>query len=277
VLREDANAMKVRILHAMLILLLASLALLQPDAILAGPVTVRFPEGLTHGFLVLRTLDGTTIADGDLLQSAKDERVTSRLVFHFKDGSLYDDTSVFTQRGTFRLLQDHLIQKGPSFKPTMETTLDASTGQVTVRYTDGGGKEKLLSQRLKLPPDMANGILPILLKNILPNSPPTTVSMLAATPKPRLVKLVIATAGEEPFFVDGSTRQGTRYLVKVQIGGAAGLLAPLLGQQPLDTSVWIVEGDAPAFLKSEGQLFAGGPVWRVELVSPAWSQSPPHH
>jgi len=261
----------------MLVLLLASVALLQPDAILAEPVTVRYPEGLTHGFLVLRTLDGTTIADGDLIQSARGERVTDRLVFHFKDGSLYDETSVFTQRGTFRLLHDHLIQKGPSFKPAMETTLEASTGQVTVRYTDDGGKEKLLSQQLKLPPDLANGIIPILLKNILPNSPPATVSMLAATPKPRLVKLVITTAGQEPFFVDGSTRQATRYVVKFQIGGAAGLIAPLLSQQPPDTSVWIVEGDAPAFLKSEGQLFVGGPVWRVELVSPAWSQSPSHH
>jgi hypothetical protein len=265
--------MKRRFLQTVLIPLLAFAALLQPSAIGADLVPVRYWEGLTHGFLVLRTLDGTTIADGDLLQSGKGERVTDRLVFHFKDGSLYDDTSVFTQRGTFRLLRDHLIQKGPSFKPSMETTLDASTGHVTVRYTDDDGKERVLSQQLKLPPDLANGMIPILLKNIPPNSPPTTVSMLAATPKPRLIKLVISADSEEPFFVDGSTRKATRYVVKVQIGGAAGLLAPLLGQQPPDTSVWIVGGDAPAFLKSEGPLLVGGPVWRVELVSPAWSQS----
>lgn len=265
--------MKDRLLQTVLILLLASATLLQPSAILAELVPVRYWEGLTHGFLVLRTLDGTTIADGDLTQSGRGERVTDRLVFRFKDGSLYDETSIFTQRGTFRLLRDHLIQKGPAFKPSMETSLDASSGRVTVRYTDDDGKEKVLSQQLKLPPDLANGMIPILLKNIPPNSPPTTVSMLVATPKPRLIKLVITTAGEEPFYVDGSTRKATRYVAKVEIGGAAGLIAPLVGQQPPDISVWIVGGDAPAFLKSEGQLFVGGPIWRVELVSPAWSQT----
>jgi hypothetical protein len=267
--------MKARLLHTVLILLLASVALLQPDATLAQPVAVRFPEGLTHGFLVLQTLDGNTIADGDLTQVAKGARVTDRLTFHFKDGSLYDETWVFTQRETFRLLRDHLIQKGPAFKQPMETTLDASTGQVTIRYTDDHGQEKVLSQRLKLPPDLANGMIPILLKNIPPNNPPTTVSLLAATPKPRLVKLVITAAGEEPFSVDASNRKATRYLVKVEIGGAAGVIAPLLGQQPLDTSVWILAGDAPSFLKSEGPLYPGGPIWRIVLVSPSWPQSPP--
>jgi hypothetical protein len=44
----------------------------------------------------------------------------------------------------------------------METAVDAISGQVTVRYTDDG-KEKLLSERLELPPDVANVTL---LKNV---------------------------------------------------------------------------------------------------------------
>lgn len=269
--------MKARLLRTVLVTVLASCMLSQPIAIRADTVAVRHLEGLTHGFLVLRTLDGATIADGDLIQNAKGARITDHLVFHFKDGSLYDETSVFTQQGTFRLLRDRLVQKGPAFKHPMETELDSSTGQVTVRYTDDDGSEKVLSQRLKLPPDLANGIISILLKNIPPNAPSTTVSMLAATPKPRLVKLAISAGGEEPFWVDGSSRKATRYVVKVEIGGAAGLVAPLVGQQPPDTSVWMALGDAPAFLKSEGPLYNGGPIWRIELVSPEWSPSAPHH
>src|SRR5215469_1297143 len=83
-------------------------------------VPVRYKEGLVHGFLTLRTLQGETIADGDLLQNAHGDRVTSRLVFHFKDGSLHDETAVFLQSGHFRLLSDHLIQKGPAFDRPME-------------------------------------------------------------------------------------------------------------------------------------------------------------
>jgi hypothetical protein len=46
--------------------MLACSALLQPNAILAEPVPVRHTEGLTRGFLVLRTLDdlGSRAGDG---------------------------------------------------------------------------------------------------------------------------------------------------------------------------------------------------------------------
>ena len=46
-------------------------------------VPVRHTEGLVHGFLALRTLEGSTLADGDLIQNASGARVTTRLVFHF--------------------------------------------------------------------------------------------------------------------------------------------------------------------------------------------------
>ncbi len=96
--------------------------------------------------------------------------------------------------------------------------------------------------------------------------------MVATTPKPWLVKLAIAVAGEEPFSTGGTVRQATHYIVKVEIGGVAGLLAPLVGKQPPDFHVWILGGEAPAFVKSEGPLFLGGPSWRIELTSPAWSR-----
>ena len=67
---------------------------------------------------MLRSLDGKILASGDLIQVAKDDQVTSEIVFHFKDGS-HDETSVFSQDHTFRLLSDHLVQQGPSF-PTSD-------------------------------------------------------------------------------------------------------------------------------------------------------------
>ena len=257
-----------------LAILVACVALLQPGTIAAAPVAVRHTEGLVHGFLVLRTLSGDTLADGDLIQIARGYRVTSRLVFRFKDGSVHDETAVFSQRGNFRLLSDHLVQKGPAFQHTMEVSIDGPTGQVTVRTTDDDGKEKVVTNRLDLPPDVANGMVLTLLKNIPSDASQMTVSMVAATPKPRLVKLAITSQGEEPFLIGGSSRKATHYVVKVEIGGAAGLVAPLLRKQPPDTHVWILGGEAPAFVKSEGPLFFGGPVWRIELTSPVWQRVP---
>jgi hypothetical protein len=88
------------------------------------------------------------------------------------------------------------------------------------------------------------------------------------------VKLVIVGAGEEPFSIGDSPRKAIHYVVKVEIGGVAGLVAPLVGKQPPDTHVWILGGEAPAFVKSEGPLYTGGPSWRIELTNPTWPQAP---
>jgi hypothetical protein len=96
----------------------------------AESVPVHYREGVSHGFLVVRTQDGKPIADGESTQIAQGDRVTDRMRFKFKDGSIYEETTVFSQRGTFRLLSNHVVQKGPLFKRTMETSIDATSGQV---------------------------------------------------------------------------------------------------------------------------------------------------
>jgi hypothetical protein len=84
------------------------------------------------------------------------------------------------------------------------------------------------------------------------------------------VKVDLAVAGTDAFMVAGTTRHATHYILKVRIGGVAGLVAPLLGKQPPDSQVWVPEGEAPAFVRSETPLFPGGPMMRTELVSPVW-------
>jgi hypothetical protein len=246
-------------------------ALLLPSAVLSqSPVAVQYTEGVVRGFLVLRTLEGTILAEGDVTQFARGDRVTSHTVLRFKDGSINEETVVFSQRHIFRLISDHQVQKGAAFKQPMDVSVDGLTGQVTVRYADSDGKEKTVTERLKLPPDVSNGMILTLLKNIRPDVPLTTLSMVAAAPKPRLVKLLISPDGEESVSAGGSSHKATRYVVKVDIGGVAGMVAPLVGKQPQDTHIWILGGDAPSFAKSEGPLYGSGPIWRIELTSPDW-------
>ena len=95
------------------------------------------------------------------------------------------------------------------------------------------------------------------------------VALVGTAPKPRLVELQIAKRGEEPFELAGSIRRATHFVVHVDLGGVAGVVASLVGKQPDDTHVWILEGEAPTFVKSEGALYVGGPSWRIELASPA--------
>ena len=102
---------------------------------------------------------------------------------------------------------------------------------------------------------------------------PDRFSMIAATPKPRLVKLAISMAPKEAFSTNQSAPKATHYVLKVEIGGLSGVFAPVVGKQPPDFHVWILGGEAPAFLKLEQPLFVGGPLWRIELARPAWPDS----
>jgi hypothetical protein len=251
-------------------LLVRSALLLSALPLIADQVPVRHFEGRIHGFLALRGLDDKLLASGSLIQLAEGNRVTTELSFRFKDGSVHRETAVFSQRRLFQLLTYRLVQKGPAFKRAMDMSVNTSTGQVTIHYTDDDGKEKTIADRQKWPADLANGIVPTLLGNIDPKAPKTTVSMLVATPKPRVVKLEISPLGEDSFSVGGSAEKAIRYAIKVDIGGISGVIAPIVGKQPPDTHVWMVGGKAPSFLKSEGPLFQDGPVWKIELASPAW-------
>jgi hypothetical protein len=250
----------------------ASVALLTVNALAAQQIPVRYTEGVVHGFLVARTLEGKAIADGELSQVVERGRTVDRLTFGFHDGSTFAETTVFSQRGQFRLLSDHLVETGPSFKHAVDMSIDVPSSRISVGYTDDQGARKVATDRHKLPPDLANGLLFILLKNMEPSRVPTKISMVVATPKPRLISLVISQAEPDTISVNSHLHQTTHFVVKTEVGGVAEVVAPLLGKQPPDTHVWILKSESPTFIKFEGPLFQGGPIWRIELASPDYSR-----
>jgi hypothetical protein len=230
----------------------------------AEPVPVRHPQGSAHGFLAVRTLDGKRIATGDAIQTVHGDRVTSHLIFRFRDGSIDDETTTFFQRGTFRLISDHHVQRGPSFPKPMDRTIDALGGEVTTRSENG----KVTTEHLDLPDDVANGLPPNLLLNISPSASETKVSFVAPTAKPRLIQLSIKRGVDVPFTIGDTRRKAIDYVVHFEIGGVAGKVAPIVGKQPADLHIWVLADSAPAFIREEGQLYDGGPLWRVEQISP---------
>ncbi len=238
------------------------------------PIPVRHVEGTVHGFLTLRSQEGTVLAAGDLMQSVRGDVVTSHLVFHFKDGSIDDETTIFSQQRIFKLISDHHVQKGPSFPHPTEMTVNAESGKVTVRTTGKDGKEDTATEHIDMPPDLANGLVPIFIRNLAPDVVETTVSMVVATPKPRLVKLVITPGEEDTFSIVGEKHKATQFVVRIELGGVVGMIAKMIGKQPPDIHIWNVGGVAPTFVKETGPSFAGGPIWTIALTSPAWRISP---
>ena len=230
------------------------------SAVWAEPVAVRYTEGVARGFPVLRSAAGEKLAQGELSQVARGDRVDSRLVFRFNDGSYYDEQVIFSQRGTFTLESYRLVQRGPSFPETLDASFDREAGSYLVRYrADEDSPEETLKGRFSLPPDAYNGMLTMLLKN-LPAGASQVVQIVAFTPKPQLVKMLLAPVAEERVVVGEWPLTAMRYAIKPQLG----LFASLLVSDLPDVKCWLVKGDAPGFLRFEGPLYFLGPIWRIE-------------
>jgi hypothetical protein len=239
----------------------------------AEPIPIRHVQGTIHGFLELRSDDGRAVASGDSIEVVHGDRVMSETLFRFKDGSVDDETTVFSRHRNLQLISDRHIQKGPSFPHPMDVSINARSGQVTVRSTAKDGKEEVKIDH-SMPPDLANGLVPLVIENMRSDTQETTVSMLVAAPKPRLVKLTISKLGEESCSVVGALRKAIHYEIKIELGGVAGVVAPFIGKAPPNIQLWIIGGQAPTFVREQGPIYPEGPIMTIQLASPVWPDSP---
>lgn len=237
----------------------------------ADPIPVRYPQGTSRGFLVLKTLDGKVIAAGDLYQTIQGSRVTARLIFHFRDGSVDDDVTVYSQQKVFRLISDHHIQRGPSFPKPLDMVVDVPSGTLVSRSIDKDGKEKTTTEHLDLSSDVSNGLVSTAVENIPFNAQQASLSYVAALGnKGRQIHLNIRPMQFTPVVVAGQKHKAMEFDIKIELGGVAGVVAPVIGKQPPDVRFWILAGPVPTVLAEESPLYLDGPVWRIELSSPVW-------
>jgi hypothetical protein len=247
------------------IVAVACLALFVGTTASAEPITVRHIQRPMHRFMTARSADGKTIARGEFSQVAQGDEVTMRLTYHFMDGSIDDEMTTYRQQGTFSLVRNRHIQNGPFFSKPVDFTVDAPTGTATTRTTDRNGKIHVESEHVRLPVDLANGFVGTLLLNTPPNAKPFRVGMLVPVAGGRLIRLLISTEGERSFQKAGQTFKATVFRIHPELGGMVGLIASLIGLQPKDVMVWVVEGEEPAVVRIVGQLGGSGPVVSSDL------------
>lgn len=234
----------------------------------AEPVAAHYKQGCGHSFLKLLGEDGKTLAVGEDLTTVHGSRVTSRLTFRFRDGSIDDDTTVFDQRHDLRVISDHHLQKGSSFPHPLDVRIDVPSAQVTIHDLKSG---KETSEHVDLPSDVGNGVVLNFIENLPAGVSQTTMSYVTVGSKARLVKLVISAAGRDIFSIAGTRHRARKYEIKVELGGLAAVMAPILGKQPKPGCIWLMDDKVPAFLKMQTPLYEGGPVWTIQQASPVWT------
>jgi len=240
----------------------------------ADPIPVRHTQGAVHGFLVVRSQAGAILGYGEFTQIADGDRVTAHLVYRFRDGSLDDETTVYTQGKTFQLVSDHHVQRGPFFAKPSDITV-AANGDITTITPTKGGEPKTETQHIDLPPDVSNGMIGTLLANVASGAPPFKLSLVVPSGgKGRLIHLDITPGEQASFTVAGAPRKASIYLMKIDLGGIAGVVAPMVGKQPPDIVAWVLEGDPPLFVREIGQLSEGAPLVSIEFAGTAFSHIP---
>ncbi|GGH06101.1 hypothetical protein GCM10011586_22850 [Silvibacterium dinghuense] len=222
--------------------------------------------------MVARSEDGKTIASGEFSQVVQGNEVTMRLTYHFLDGSVDDEATTYTQKGTFQLVRNHHIQKGPFFTKPIDLTIEAATGMVTSQTIDKHGRIHVESKHMDLPDDLANGIVGTLLLNVPDNAIPFRVGMLAPVGGGRLIRLLISPAEEQTVHLAGQTLEATVFRIHPELGGIVRVIARLLGLQPKDVMVWVLEGEDPAVAVIVGQLGGYGPMVSSELVGSSFGK-----
>lgn len=238
----------------------------------AAPVPVRFQEGKTHGFLLVRSLEGNVIGQGELTQMVKaGDLVESQLVFTFQDGSLHDEKVAYSQSGVLTLISYHLVQRGPFFPEQMDVFMDRGAGIYKVRSTNRkDGKEVVREGAVDLPKDAYNGMVVTTLLN-LPTGAGETVHILTFRPEPEIINLRLVPKGEGTVKIGNLSRRAWKYEFKPDIGLIRTWLGRIMGNLPDDFHYhcWILTETVPSFIQFEGPLQLLGSIVRVELVSPA--------
>jgi hypothetical protein len=247
------------------LLIAAFLALTLATAAPAERISVKHIQLPRHEFMVARSENGKIIARVEFTEDVQGDDVTMRLTYHFVDGSIDDETTTYKQQGTFLLVRNHHIQKGPFFAKPVDFTVEAATGIATSRTADKNGKIHVESEHMDLPDDLANGFVGTLLLNVTPNTAPFRGGILAPVGGGRLIRILISPEGEQPFHKAGQTLKATVFRIHPELGGILGVIATLLGLQPKDVMVWVLEGEKPAVVRVVGQQGGYGPVLSSEL------------
>jgi hypothetical protein len=237
----------------------------------AAPVAVRFPEGVTHGYLLVHSQTGETIGQGEVTQVVKEtDLVENRLVIRLNDGSLHDEKVAFSQQHVFTMIRYRLVQRGPSFPEQIDVSIDRGKGEYNVRSQAGKDeKEEVLTGQFDLPNDVYNGMFVMVLKNLFKDAN-ATVSFLAFTPAPQIIKLQLRFVGEQTVHIGDVSTKAKQYVFKPQIGKIRQFFGKFFGKLPADFhyDCWILTDEVPGFVQFEGPLQLMGPIVRIELVSP---------
>src|SRR5205814_9279855 len=137
----------------------------------------------------------------------------------------------------------HLVQRGSAFAEDIEISLERATGKYRVKTrARQDEREQVLEDTLELPPDVYNGLVLTVAKN-LPKGASETIHYVAFTPTPRLIQLELAPAGERTLVTGEPAKTATHYVPSPSPCNWLNLIATLSGPGPPDSNARILNDE----------------------------------
>jgi hypothetical protein len=161
-----------------------------------------------------------------------------------------------------------LRQRGPISTEDTEISLERATRTYRVKTkAHKNGQEKVPEGTLDLPPNVYNGMVLTIAKN-LPKGASETVHMVAFTPAPRLIKLEVTPVDEHKALIGDLTKPAIHYLLQASARKLAQALRHVARSRATGLSGLDRHRRGAGIREVRGATYATGPVWRVEVTSP---------
>src|ERR1700686_380468 len=243
---------------------LAVLTLLSPAP--ARGVELRYPQADLHGFPSMSDESGKLIADGELTQKRKGDRLLVRAVWKFKDGRVAVEDDVLRTRPELWQESFRWVERRGK-EEVRSAQVDFRTGKATFSRREDG-KIKNWEENLELPRGKAfTGYSAALAASQLRGALSTrearrSLTFVAFTPEPRTVELEIAREPGTHVRAAGRELSADLYTLHPKIPFPLSIVA-----NAPDARLWFTHTSPPALLRAEQNLLEkDDPRIRIDVI-----------
>ncbi len=238
----------------------------------AGPVPVRHALGDLHGFPSMSDPAGKVIADGELTQERRGERLVVHVRWAFADGRRADERDEFRVGGELEQERFAWVEtKGGEELRRFE--VDFATGDASSVTRDRDGKPKHEKAQLDLPRGRAfagYGTALAVSELSLGTGAKAEITFVAFTNAPRAVTLQVHNEGEEDVRVAGRSVRCDRITLHPELPFPIKLFA---GAK--DAHLWLTHAPPPALVRATQNLATKDDPQVVIDVTPRGPARPP--
>jgi hypothetical protein len=240
--------------------------LLAVAALPALAVELRYPQADLHGFPSMSDEGGNLIADGELTQKRKGDRLLVHAVWRFKDGRVAEEEDVLRTRPELSQESFRWVERRGN-EELRRAQVDFRTGKASFTRLEDG-KPKTWEEKLDLPRGKAftgysTALAASQLRDALADKDARrSLTFIAFTPNPRTVELEISRA------TGASVRAGGRELSADLFTLHPKIPFPLsvVAHAP-DSHLWFTHLSPPALLRAEQNLLEkDDPRIRIDVI-----------